>query len=445
MLVRFTVGNFLSFNQRQSLAMLMGQTDHDDERLFAVQNLHLLKFAALFGANAAGKSNVVKAMAFAHRIILLGTSSITNIGQYSRQEHANRDRTSYFEFEIVVKDRLFAYGFELLLADRTITEEWLVELAPDHERTLFVRNTQTGTYSYDPSLVSEELRPRFEIYLSDMQSVVSVLFLHHIVTDKQALYQSDSQLSLLLDIHQWFVRLTLANPTSSLSGYSAIAVENPKELGSAITHFATGISKVRFTPISRSLVAERVPLVHQSQFEQDVSTCLAKQQAYRLQIGPRLFLLRYENGEPHFFEISFEHDGQEYSYEEESDGTRRLFDLLSVMVTAQPASVLVVDEIDRSLHPQLTLQFIRTYLQLASVRDLQLIITTHESHLLDLELLRRDEIFFVEKDGQGSSVIYPFDQFQEHFDNTLEEAYLNGRYGGVPRFSSMYVPQEVDV
>ena len=127
---------------------------------------------------------------------------------------------------------------------------------------------------------------------------------------------------------------------------------------------------------------------------------------------------------------------------EESEGSKRILDLLAVLVTSKENSVFVIDEIDRSLHPQLTLHFVENFLKLAKQRNIQLVITTHESHLLDLNILRQDEIFFVEKDFTGSSTIIPFDKFKERFDKRIEKACLNGRYGGVPLFETIFMPEE---
>ncbi|MBP3616253.1 MAG: ATP-binding protein [Alphaproteobacteria bacterium] len=105
-------------------------------------------------------------------------------------------------------------------------------------------------------------------------------------------------------------------------------------------------------------------------------------------------------------------------------------------------SVFIIDEMDKSLHPQLTRRFIENFLHYAKRKDVQLIISTHESHLLDLEMVRQDEIFFVESTPTGDSVLYPFDRFKERFDKKIEKAYLDGRYGGVPIFDSIIFPNE---
>lgn len=121
---------------------------------------------------------------------------------------------------------------------------------------------------------------------------------------------------------------------------------------------------------------------------------------------------------------------------EESDGTRRMLDLLELIFAAKSGSkkVYVIDEIDRSLHPHLTHKLIETYLDLVDKSEIQLIVTTHESYIMNLDLLRRDEIWFIEKDKEGVSSLYSLDEYNERFDKKIDKAYLDGRYGGVPFF-----------
>ena len=122
-----------------------------------------------------------------------------------------------------------------------------------------------------------------------------------------------------------------------------------------------------------------------------------------------------------------------FDFYEESDGTRRLFDLLSVLITNKE-KVYIIDELDRSLHPNLTYKFIELFLDLCQGQLNQLIITTHEDRIIDLNLLRRDEIWFVEKRAQGDSIIYSLDSFGNQFDKRVCEAYLEGRFGAIPKF-----------
>lgn len=98
----------------------------------------------------------------------------------------------------------------------------------------------------------------------------------------------------------------------------------------------------------------------------------------------------------------------------------------------------VIDELDRCLHPSLTYKFVDTFLQLAEKRAVQLIVTTHESRLLDFDLLRRDEIWFVNKRKSGESDIYSLEEYNTRFDQKIDKAYLEGRYGGGPIFSTVF-------
>src|SRR5699024_4249952 len=99
--------------------------------------------------------------------------------------------------------------------------------------------------------------------------------------------------------------------------------------------------------------------------------------------------------------------------------------------------VFVIDELDRCLHPILTYKYIELFLQVAKKRNIQLIVTTHESRLLDFGLLRRDEIWFVNRRESGESDIYSLEEYNTRFDQKIDKAYLDGRYGGIPIFTTL--------
>jgi hypothetical protein len=142
--------------------------------------------------------------------------------------------------------------------------------------------------------------------------------------------------------------------------------------------------------------------------------------------------------------VQFYHGNDDvlFSLSEESDGTIRLLDLITVLFDTNEDRIFVIDEIDRCLHPQLTYKFISEYLKIAEKRNIQLIVTTHESRLLDFDLLRKDEIWFVDKNITGESSIYSLDEYNDRFDKKIDKAYLEGRYGGVPIFSAIFPIKE---
>jgi len=452
MLSRFTVGNFLSFNKNQTLSLIAGDVQKNKDRLYQAKDMRLLKFCAIYGANAAGKSNLVKAMSFALKVIFSGTASILNNQRYFRLDAANKEKPSYFEFEICINKKMYAYGFELSIFKKEIIEEWLIELGPVKDEKIFYRNTSTGQYIYDTSLLEEKSLERFEIYMSDVRTVKNKTFLNHIMVDKDDLHANNPKLAILKQVFDWFAMFDITYPDTPVSGYDYLATENPKLIEKAIETFAVGISQIVFEEISQENVFTQTPKEIKEKIEKNILELCSGQQSQecgmRMNLNGRLIFVSFKDSIPTFKEVSFIHnnlENQPFSLSEESDGTQRILDLLAVLVTSKENSVFVIDEIDRSLHPQLTLHFIKNFLLLAKQRNIQLIITTHESHLLDLNILRQDEIFFVEKNSTGSSEVFPFDKFKERFDKKIEKAYLDGRYGGVPLFDSFFMPEQTCV
>ncbi len=124
--------------------------------------------------------------------------------------------------------------------------------------------------------------------------------------------------------------------------------------------------------------------------------------------------------------------------DEESDGTRRLLNLLPALYhLSTEQAAYFIDEIDRSLHPILVKEFLHFFLRSCDTGLRQLIVTTHESNLLDLDLLRRDEIWFVEKDESASTRLYSLLDFKVRNDLEIRKHYLQGRFGAIPFLGSL--------
>ena len=121
-----------------------------------------------------------------------------------------------------------------------------------------------------------------------------------------------------------------------------------------------------------------------------------------------------------------------FQLSEESDGTVRLFDLLEILLDTEGRTFLI-DEFDRSLHPNLTQHFIKLFLDNAKSKNTQLIVTTHDVELMDLDLLRRDEIWFTQRKPNGTTELFSLDRYRTRFDKDIRTAYLKGAFEGVPR------------
>jgi AAA15 family ATPase/GTPase len=151
----------------------------------------------------------------------------------------------------------------------------------------------------------------------------------------------------------------------------------------------------------------------------------------------RFYLRQNEQGELLLLKLLLKHEGEQrqaidFHMNDESDGTQRIIHLAPMLfdISEGRERVIVIDELDRRLHPYLSRLVVQTVLQCAF--NNQLLFTTHETSLLDLELLRRDEIWFVEKNESGSSHLYSLAEFKVRPDLQIEKGYLNGRFGAVP-------------
>ncbi len=151
-------------------------------------------------------------------------------------------------------------------------------------------------------------------------------------------------------------------------------------------------------------------------------------------------LLVERAGENHYYRIAIQaaHEHRKgrsvpLDLTEESDGTRRLLNLIPALHDLRMrGATYFVDEIDRSMHPILVWKFLEFFLNSCSSGPRQLIVTTHESNLLDLDLLRRDEIWFAEKDQTGATRLYSMMDFRVRKDLEIRKHYLQGRFGAVP-------------
>ena len=200
-----------------------------------------------------------------------------------------------------------------------------------------------------------------------------------------------------------------------------------------MSSYGTGVTSVSFRRIGSE--ESGIPRTVIDRVSQD----LAEGTTAELRGSAGVFRVSREAGGLVLEKAVFDHGGREFDFNEESDGTRRLFDLSSILDGGSGDGItFVVDELDRSMHPQLTRRFVGDFLRMAAGCERQLIATVHESRLMDLNLLRRDEIWFVDRPGMGDSQLYSLEDFAERGDRRVDRSYMDGRYGAVPRMGELF-------
>lgn len=450
MLAEFKVGNFLSFDEIQTFSMEAGKVRSNIDRVYTDRNFKLLKFMAIYGANASGKSNLVSAFDFAQTVIIKGVpSNCSNC--YCRLNDDNKNKPTHFEFTIKIGTEKYVYGFNLLLDSASFITEYLKQFRYGKTyKTIFSRDISKGEYEVDSYFKDSAINNRLKIYAEDIKNDSSILFLRLMNQNKDSLYADDSDIKIYKFLYDWFrYKLSVNNPTRPITNYSYLTdSEMVSQISRLLSSFGTGVSEFVIADVAEENVAAKVPKIILQEVKESLneknkinaennigSTPVAM---LRLAENNSMFIIKMDGEKLQYKTLEFKHENTDaiFSLEEESDGTIRLLDLIEVLLSKDNEKTYIIDEINRRFHPLLTYKFVEEYLKLAPARNIQLIVTTHESKLMDFKLLRKDEIGFIDKDEQGRSTIFSLDSFSERFDKKVCKAYFEGNYGAIPRFKN---------
>jgi len=452
MLIRFKISNFLSFDDIQEISMISGKPRLKEDHIQDDKGkLKLLKFSAIFGANASGKSSLLKAMVYAQTIILRGMQFSSNL--YCKINSKNKEKITSFDFEIKIDDKYYSYGFDILLYKNEIKSEWLYELKDGEESKIYVREINKNIELNKEYFNDELSYERLKIYAMDIQNQDNILFLTVMNKNKNALYSNDNNnIIIFKKIYEWFQQtLSVILPgVKPIDDSYYASEENLEKITEIVSKFGTGISKCKIETVKMDELSSKIPpqiLNDVIKFTETNYMNMSKQQNKKvkansfLRVNNELYIFEKTNSESMDIKtIKFEHENSEgeYSFSEESDGTIRLLDLIEILLNNKKNKVYVIDELDRCLHPQLTYKFIEKFLSQKENSNVQLIVTTHESRLLNFDLLRRDEIWFTNRENNGPTKLYSLEDYNERFDKKIDKAYLEGRYGGVPIFETLF-------
>lgn len=335
-----------------------------------------------------------------------------------------------------------------------IVSEWLVQLSPTgNDKTIFSRDVLNGNFQSDLKVTSQTLRNKFNVYSDDSKNNTEILFLNEMNRAKAELYKDESELFVFKEVFDWFIeKLDVNYPNRPISDYSYFRdAKNKEEVCRVIRSLGTGITNYDERKSSLIQLQQQLPKVIYERLEEDIKEWKTekikdkKTSSMSVRINDMYYVISLDkNDKVEVTTIVFNHGNDAvFEFSEESDGTRRILDLVEILFTGED-KVYIIDEIDRSLHPQLTYKFIQEFLVAAQKRNIQLVITTHESRLLDFGLLRQDEIWIANKLTSGETELYSLDEYNVRFDKKVDKAYLEGRYGGVPIFSTIFPIKEDD-
>lgn len=450
MLISIAVENFKSFDNLTNFNMIASNKLRNSKgKVFHTNNVSILKSAVIYGANASGKSNLIEVFRFVQQCILSKKIPLKARQLYCKNRKDNENKISTFEIRMCINETCYAYGFDILLKEQTIEREWILELTKSNEcKILFNRENDKFELSKDLKANSDDL-DKFKIYSEDLSENNSVLFLSEMNRNKKI--SDDSKLFFFKEIYNWFSEdLNIFSPDTPVTDfeyyYDSSSLKIVKHI---IKSFDTGITDIKI----RELTVEELQNKLNKEIFNEVITKVKEKTSNNNINGFQLSMrskdeffniaMDKEDDEPIITTLSFKHGKSlcEFDFDEESDGTRRIFDLLDILLTENKNSVYIIDEMERSLHPSLTKHFIELLNEYHNKNNIQLIFTTHESTIMTQELFRRDQIWFVSRDESNNSNLYPLDIFNERYDKKISKAYLEGRYGAIPIFGSFDIEE----
>ncbi len=420
MLIEFSVGNYRSFKEQVTFSMVAANLVSKDKSLdttniFAIdQKLKLLKSAAIYGANASGKSNLAKALSFMKWFMVNSSKETQSTDEISvepfRLSTETEGKPSYFELVFLMDGRKYRYGFEV--TQERVISEWLFYVPNLRENKLFDRklNNIKLSKNYDADGVQQRTRSN-ALFLS-----VSAQF--NVDLAEKILEWITDKLNIISGLHDeaylnYTVRCFINN-------------KNRADIIQLIKKLDLGISEVQ---------------VEQEDFTIDSLPDEMPDELKKL-------ITKVGGGKATSIGIShrkFDADGNYKSIEEfdleshESEGTKKVFALAGSLITAlKEGEILIIDEFDARLHPLISLAIVKLFnSEEANPNNAQLIFMTHDTNLLNNKIFRRDQVWFTEKNRYGATDLYSLAEYKIRNDASFESDYIKGRYGAIPYIGNL--------
>ncbi|EPU1406956.1 ATP/GTP-binding protein [Klebsiella michiganensis] len=413
MLIEFSVENYRSIKERQTLSLISNKSNELEGNVYNYEgtvNLGILKSSVLYGANAAGKSNLLMAFRTMQRIVT--NSSSSNLVDEElpvtpfKLSSQTIDKPTEFEIIFVIEDIRYQYGFSATA--NQIMEEWLFAYPKGRPQKWFQRAWNEENSDFDwyfgTSLTGEK-----QVWQKSTRK--NALFLSTAV-------QLNSE--LLKPVFSWFQRKM---KLSGVSGWSNTYSANrcTDEFKSKILDFLKAadigiddviVKREKFDPND---VPDNMP--------EDLRKVVISNMSNKETL--KISTIHSDN----------EGNAVRFDLEEESHGTQKLFALSGPWLNAlENGYILLIDELHDALHPKLVSFLVSLFNSVKFNRKgAQLIFTTHETSILNQNVFRRDQIWFCEKNEKNETSIYPLTDFSPRKGReNLEAAYLDGRYGALP-------------
>jgi len=420
MLVEFTVDNFKSIKDTINFSMFASTyIKNNNSNTFTIRNYELLLSAIIYGANASGKSNFLRAMAFMRNFVLNRFKILQSTDRLPHEPFElsteTEDASSKFEIIFFVKNTKYRYGFEI--DSENIYAEWLFADEKGREAKLFIRDIEENDY-VNPNKFKEGF-PFFDRKNQKIKIAKNQLFIWKCD-------QEDGEISK--SILKWFSNFNMIDGMDH-QGYINFTLKKMED--DDFKNRIIELVKTADIDIDDiSIEEDDIPLeIIESLPILDIVKKEILNDGILKSISINTKHKKYDKKGIVAGKVNFELD------KEESKGTRKFFAISAPIIdTLQNGKVLIIDELDSSLHPILTQYLIRLFHdKTINKNHAQLIFATHDTNLLKPYNFRKDQIWLTEKNKYGSTDLYSLAQFKGvRAKEDFEKQYIQGKYGAIP-------------
>lgn len=422
MLIEFSIENFRSFKEEVTLSLISSSDKSLDNNLIKTATLkkdNLLRSEVIYGANASGKSNVVSAFNYLRQLVINSHKFQKGTGiSYSPFKLDKKYTSKPSRFEIVFLKNNIRYTYGVSLTNEKIVDEYLYYY-PQGRKALIFERKDTFNYKFTIDINEQD-------FLSS-KTLPNVLYLSN---STQLNYKKTSE------AFDWFkdnLKIIGATDNPKLTAFTIELLNKDEKLKEFILK-SLMVADLGIVDISAKL--DKI-LIDDASLE--LPSPDLKSEFTLISDDDGLKLVQMDIKTMHNVLDEKGNDiGINFDFDEESEGTKRLFALVGSWIDAlNNGRILIVDELDTKLHPLLMEFLIKLFHNpTQNKNDAQLIFTTHNTNLLDLDLFRRDQIWFTEKNpSYGNTDLYSLLEFSPRKDKNVRKGYLAGRYGAIPFIS----------
>ena len=404
MLIEFRVKNFRSFKDEQVLSMVASSDDslpQNTTQPEGLGNIRLLNSAVIYGPNASGKSNLIKALKFAFHYIMYSdalTSMLVEVQPFALSKETINNPTQ-FSLDFISKGVRYKYSFSVIR--NRVLEELLYAYPKGLPQKWFERRAKSDSTGSEWE---------FGSYLKGEKSRLANLTRDEVLFLTVASKFNNKQ---LLEVFNWFGHLPFRG------------VE-----GKTITALLTSLVNNTKSRLIQTLKKADLGIADFQVFDRKSGQVISNDMNvddfkawYKIFQGNMGIKIKHQGEIESFF-----------SLEDESKGTLALFEIGSdILMSLELEKVLLIDDLTESFHTLLTKAIVKLFHnQPQATSSGQLIFNTHDTTLLDLDVFRRDQIWFVEKDNKGASHLYSLSEYSPRKNESIQKGYLAGRYGAIP-------------